>query len=174
MRKPRCDYLHPALKGAVINMTVTRNNDTVQAVFLFLIKNNSIITFYLSHNLQPSALSLFFVNSLLESLQIELQISIFIILRQSNTLHFLCQWSSYLSGVLVGIQSNLLLVTTPIIKSSQHYHIHITSIMLLIRAKKGARGKAETKIVTKPYWITISRYSSNRAIWFQPFTTQNY
>ena len=89
MDKPRCDYLHPALKGAVINMTVTRNNDTAQAVFLFLIKNNNIITFYLSHNLQPSTLSLFFVNSLLKSLQIELQISIFIILRQSIVINFL-------------------------------------------------------------------------------------
>lgn len=26
--------------------------------------------------------------------------------------------------------------------------------MLLIRAKNGARGKAATKMVTKPYWIT--------------------
>ena len=100
MDKPRCDYLHPALKGAVINMTVTRNNDTVQAVFLFLIKNNNIITFYQSHNLQSSALSLFFVNSLLKSLQIELQISIFIILRQSIVINFLDSTSASSGMVL--------------------------------------------------------------------------
>ena len=31
--------------------------------------------------------------------------------------------------------------------------------MLLIKANRGARGKAATKIVMNPNWITISRYS---------------
>ena len=43
----------------------------------------------------------------------------------------------------------------------------MTSMMLLARAKKGARGKAETNMVMKPYWMTISRYSSNRESWVQ-------
>lgn len=41
----------------------------------------------------------------------------------------------------------------------------LTSMMLLRRAKSGARGKAAENMVTKPYWITSSRYSSNRASW---------
>jgi hypothetical protein len=36
--------------------------------------------------------------------------------------------------------------------------------MLLSKARRGAKGKAETKRVTKPYWIIISRYSSNNVI----------
>ena len=32
-------------------------------------------------------------------------------------------------------------------------------ILAVNKAKSGARGKAQTKIVIKPYWITISRYS---------------
>jgi hypothetical protein len=35
---------------------------------------------------------------------------------------------------------------------------------LLRSARRGARGKAATKRVTNPYWIIISRYSSNRLI----------
>jgi hypothetical protein len=31
--------------------------------------------------------------------------------------------------------------------------------MLLIRANNGARGKAATNIVTKPYWITEKEYN---------------
>ena len=29
-------------------------------------------------------------------------------------------------------------------------------------ARRGARGKAQTKMVMKPNWTTISRYSANR------------
>ena len=35
-------------------------------------------------------------------------------------------------------------------------------MILFTRAKNGARGKADTNMVMKPYWMTISRYSSNR------------
>ena len=40
-------------------------------------------------------------------------------------------------------------------------------MMLFTRANNGARGKAETNIVMKPYWMTISRYSSNSESWVQ-------
>ena len=36
------------------------------------------------------------------------------------------------------------------------FRSHLISRTLFSRAKKGARGKAATKRVMKPYWITVS------------------